>query len=239
MTKVILPTLIFTKQLSIEEQVAMIKEFGADGIEIRRERLENISEELRLFKQEIGMAVFDAVIYSVPVELWQDPFSLNPDAIRALKEAEFLNATHIKFSLGKFDAKHADAKGFKEWIASNLPSSIKMLVENDQTPYGGTLNSILSFFQWQKETSIRMTFDVGNWTVQDENWSAAHQELSTWIEYLHLKTAAKTNEGWVNKPVDLEHLKLPFPAYTAIEFPLDNPGVEAPQWIDMIRRENG
>ncbi|KAB2331000.1 sugar phosphate isomerase/epimerase family protein [Bacillus mesophilum] len=238
MTKVILPTLIFNKQLSIEEQVATIKKLGADGIEIRRERLENISEDLRLFKQELEMAVFDAVIYSVPIELWQDPFSLNPDAIRALKEAEFLNATHIKFSLGKFDAKHADAKEFKEWIASNLPSSIKMLVENDQTPYGGTLDSILSFFQWQTETSVSMTFDVGNWTVQNENWSAAHLELSTWIEYLHLKTAAKTIDGWVNKPVDHDLLKLPYPAYTAIEFPLDNPQVEAPQWLEMIRKEN-
>ncbi|WP_080847565.1 sugar phosphate isomerase/epimerase family protein [Cytobacillus gottheilii] len=238
MTKVILPTLIFNNHHSIEEQVDMIKEFGADGIEIRRERLKDVLQELSLFKQEIKLADFDAVVYSVPVELWQDPISLNPDAVNALKQAEFLNATHIKFSLGKFDAKQADVKGFKEWLASNLPSSITMLVENDQTPYGGTLDPILSFFQWQTETSVRMTFDVGNWTVQNADWSAAHQELSTWIEYLHLKTAAKTNEGWVNKPVDLEHLKLPFPSYTAIEFPLDNPQVEAPQWIEIIRKED-
>ncbi|WP_078431503.1 sugar phosphate isomerase/epimerase family protein [Metabacillus halosaccharovorans] len=238
MTKVILPTLIFNKPISIEKQVTKIKEYGADGIEVRRECLTDVSTELGILKRSIAASNLDPVIYSVPIELWLDSYSLNPIAETSIKEAAFLNATHIKFSLGKFDANKADTDTFDKWLKTNLPKNLKMLIENDQSTYGGTLLPILSFFQWKKEISVGMTFDAGNWTVNQEDWLHAYHSLNTWIEYLHLKSVTKLKEGWVSIPPSNEHLKISFPAFTAIEFPLANPNSEAPQWMNKLRKKH-
>lgn len=237
MSKVILPTLIFNIPISIEQQVTKIKEYGADGIEVRRERLTDISTELGILKRSIKASGLDPVIYSVPIELWQDSYSLNPLAETSIKEAEFLNATHIKFSLGRFDSNHANKDIFEDWLETNLPRNMKILIENDQSTYGGTLLPILSFFQWKKEISVGMTFDVGNWTVNKEDWLDAYHSLNQWIEYLHLKSVTKSKEGWESKPSSNEHLKIPFPAFTAIEFPLVSPNTEAPIWINKLKQK--
>ncbi|MGM0904059.1 MAG: sugar phosphate isomerase/epimerase family protein [Bacillota bacterium] len=237
MTKVILPTLIFKEPLSIKQQVFRIKEYGADGIEVRRERLKNISTELEIFKHSIEASDLDTVIYSVPTELWKDCDSLNPAALISIKEAELLQATHIKFSLGKFNANHANADTFIAWLDANLPRGMKILIENDQSTYGGTLRPVLSFFQWAKGTSISMTFDVGNWNVNEEDWREAYHSLHPWIEYLHLKSVKKSKEGWESTPLSNEHLEIPFPLYTAIEFPLTDPSSEGPQWVTKLRNK--
>lgn len=238
MTKVILPTLIFNTPISIEKQVTKIKEYGADGIEVRRECLTDVSTELGILKRSIAASNLDPVIYSVPIELWLDSYSLNPIAETSIKEAAFLNATHIKFSLGKFDANKADTDIFDKWLKTNLPKNLKILIENDQSTYGGTLLPILSFFQWKKEISVGMTFDVGNWTVNQEDWLHAYHSLNTWIEYLHFKSVKRVKEGWVSIPPSNEHLKIPFPAFTAIEFPLANPNSEVPQWMNKLRKKH-
>ncbi len=237
MTKVILPTLIFNKPISIEKQVTKIKEYGADGIEVRRECLTDVSTELGVLKRSIEASGLDPVIYSVPIELWQDSCSLNPIAETTIKEATVLNATHIKFSLGKFDANKADTDIFEKWLNTNLPRNMKMLIENDQSTYGGTLLPILSFFHWKKGMSVSMTFDVGNWTVNNEDWLNAYHSLKQWIEYLHLKSVTKSKEGWESISPSNEHLRIAFPAFTAIEFPLANPNSEAPKWMNKLRKE--
>ncbi|MBY0099199.1 sugar phosphate isomerase/epimerase family protein [Mesobacillus maritimus] len=236
MTKIILPTLIFKESLSLEQQVTRIKEYGADGIEVRRERLKDISTELERFKASIKASGLETVVYSVPTELFLDSHTINPVAVTSMKEAELLQATHIKFSLGRFHADHANVDRFQAWLATNLPKGMKLLIENDQSTYGGTLQPMLSFFQWVRETSVRMTFDVGNWTVNEEDWQEAYNRLNPWIEYLHLKSVQKTKEGWVSLPVLNKHFSIPFPTYTAIEFPLTNPNTEGPQWVEKMSR---
>lgn len=235
MTKVILPTLIFNEHLSIEQQVTRIKEYGADGIEVRRERLLDLSTELGIFKQSIEASGLDPVIYSVPIELWLDSDSLNPLAITAIKEAELLKATHIKFSLGKFHANDTNADKFIDWLETALPRGMKLLIENDQSTYGGSLQLIRSFFQWIKGASVSLTFDVGNWSVNGEDWREAYDSLHQWIEYLHLKSVRKAEEGWESLPLLNEYLEIPFPTYTAIEFPLADPNREAPEWVNKLK----
>ncbi len=235
MTKVILPTLIFNEPLSIEQQVTRIREYGADGIEVRRERLQEIPLELGIFKRAIAASSLDPVIYSVPIELWLTADSLNPFVLTAIQEAQFLQATHIKFSLGNFQANHANADKFAHWLETNLPNGMMLLIENDQSTSGGGLQSIHSFFQWIKGAPVRMTFDVGNWTVNDEDWRKAYHSLQQWIEYLHLKSVKKTEKGWESLPVANEHLEMPFPTYTAIEFPLADPNHEAAEWVKKVR----
>jgi len=236
MTKIILPTLIFKESLSIEQQVTRIKEYGADGIEVRRERLKDISTELERFKHSIEASRIKTVVYSAPTELYLDSHTINPVAVTSIKEAELLQATHIKLSLGRFHADHANIDTFQAWLDTNLPKGMKLLIENDQTTYGGTLQPMLSFFQWASETSVRMTFDVGNWTVNEEDWQIAYNRLNPWIEYLHLKSVQKTKVGWESLPALKKHFSIPFPTYTAIEFPLTNPNTEGPQWIEKMRR---
>ncbi|WP_157724888.1 sugar phosphate isomerase/epimerase family protein [Virgibacillus phasianinus] len=237
MTQIILPTLIFNETFSNEQQVKLIEQYGADGIEIRRERLQDIAVELAVLKNSINASGLNTVIYSAPIELWQDGYSLNPLVITAINEAKQLNADYIKLSLGRFDANLANTDDFQKWLDHNSPANIKVLIENDQTIYGGTLIPILSFFQWKQDKSIGMTFDVGNWTVNKEDWLTAYNSLHQWIEYFHLKSVTRSMTGWESKAISTEHLNLTFPVYTAIEFPLDNPNVEGPQWVTKLRKE--
>lgn len=237
LTRIILPTLIFNETISNEQQVDQIQQYGADGIEVRRERLKDISIELNVLKQSIETSGLDTVIYSVPMELWQDYQALNPLAASAIKEAERLHANYVKFSLGRFDASLANVDVFQDWLKANLPPTMKILIENDQTTYGGMLSPILSFFRWKQDTVIGMTFDLGNWTVNKEDWQTAYNLLQQWIEYLHLKVVTKSKEGWESKAISFKDLAIPLPAYTAIEFPLDNPILEGPEWVNKLRKE--
>ncbi|MBV9659366.1 MAG: sugar phosphate isomerase/epimerase [Verrucomicrobia bacterium] len=181
--------------------VPIVAGAGADGIEIRRELLVETRDLPRL------PALGDAIkthglfaVYSAPIELFAANRELNlAEVERVFAEAAQLHAHLVKLPLGHFGGglealhtflkRHADAG--------------RLLVENDQTAYGGTLAPVRAFFSACRDAglAVGMTFDVGNWTWTGENAQTAASALAPFVEYVHLKTGQRAGDAWVAVPV--------------------------------------
>ena len=72
MTTAILPTLIFPDIGNLELETEQITNLGADGIEIRRERLVPEETYFRRVKKKLQECRLTPVIYSIPSDLWEN-----------------------------------------------------------------------------------------------------------------------------------------------------------------------
>ena len=146
---------------------------GANRIELREELfttpLDN--EDFPSLASAIGAQGLEC-LYSAPLELWLDGQTLpNPELDATLQRAADCGAKWLKVSLGYFSADH-DVAALAERLARY---DVHLLVENDQTPQGGRIEPFTQFFAEVEalQMPIGMTFDIGNWTWQDESASLA------------------------------------------------------------------
>ncbi|WP_280552857.1 sugar phosphate isomerase/epimerase [Halomonas sp. 25-S5] len=157
---------------------------GADGVEIRRELLPaGFTDFIGL-----GRACADqglAVVYSAPSGLWEtDRLAATLD--QCLDEAAALGAIAIKVCLGHYPGGSlADWPALRERLAAAPP----LLVENDQTPEGGTLEPLAACLEDATAAGcpLGMTFDIGNWHWTDGDPMAAARRLGPFVRYLHCK----------------------------------------------------
>jgi sugar phosphate isomerase/epimerase len=118
-----------------------------------------------------------------------------------------MGSTHIKFNIG--DLANLDIYEIKKLkdIINNF--SIKVTIENDQTPENGTLKSVTSAMNIINNNSIPIgyTFDLGNWYWQNEDPNNAFAILISKITVFHLKnidfydihpTTTLLSEGKIN-----------------------------------------
>ncbi|PSJ45264.1 xylose isomerase [Zobellella endophytica] len=167
---------------------------GADGVEIRRELL-NRDESLPGLAEQIR-ACHLSCVYSSPTPLF-DPTG-TPDLhglTERLDEATQLGARLLKLPLG-----HApDNPGLAGLTALLRTGDIRLLIENDQTPEGGTPAPLLRFFQavQQQGAPIGMTFDMANWHWLGEDNARAAAQLASFVEYIHVK-ASRERDGKVH-----------------------------------------
>lgn len=212
--------------------VSIAAQGGASGVEIRGELFDRSHRALEDLKAEIQKHSLSAA-YSIPIELWQPNGALNrEELIRAGGEATALRSVFLKVSLGHYQPHRSDLSALSEMVneyfaAENAP---KLVVENDQTEYGGRLRPISQFLNQCKEKQIpvRMTFDIGNWHWTGENPLVCATELASQVVYIHCKKAIWQKEKWVTIPLgerDDEEWKqvlalLPNDVPRTIEFPI-------------------
>ncbi|MHB0777236.1 sugar phosphate isomerase/epimerase family protein [Halomonas sp. WWR20] len=165
-----------------------LAEAGADGVEIRRELLPESFEDGGF--TDLGRACAEhglAVIYSAADELWQGDIA-SPAVARRLAEAEALGAIAIKFSLGHYISGTSAAWTHLSEVlaASDVPL---IMVENDQTTSGGTLEPLSVFLAAAEQAGcpLGMTFDIGNWRWTGDDAAAAAQRLGRYVRYMHCK----------------------------------------------------
>lgn len=185
-------TLNSFNQKSLQEKgqqafIDIVQKTGAEGIEIRRELLRNeqdlteLSNELRKTKLK--------VVYSAPVPIWNGSEQLNrQELLEVLKEAAVIHATIVKFPLGHFHQNHSKLEDLVAFF-DGVEENITLMVENDQTLYGGNIRIIKRFLEnCQKfQIPMQLVFDSGNWHYVKESFSKALQELREFVGYLHLK----------------------------------------------------
>lgn len=236
MTRLILPTLIFPDQAGLKADIERIAALGADGIEIRRERLE---PEEALFQQAgrlLREKNLSPIIYSVPADFWQAG-RMNPDFELYTSEAESLGADFIKFGLGN-PPEQMDAKSLVA-ILQKLPC--RLLVENSQLAlHGGTAKAFARFFLQLPQGLAAMTFDTGNWQTVGESADEAYAMLRKYITYVHIKGVRKKTAGWDSIPVkadDVWFSRCRGHALAAVEFPLQDPAKEGKFWLSQLRGE--
>lgn len=164
---------------------------GANRIEWREELLTREDPaQLAAATQAQGLQS----IYSSPTELWlAGQAQPNPELITALQQAEAFGSKWLKVSLGYF----TDTNDLQALAERLRRTSVQLLVENDQTLYGGRIEPFQRFFAAveQHNLPIKMTFDIGNWQWQDQSAASAARLLGRHVGYVHCKAVARRTDG--------------------------------------------
>ncbi|UOQ44980.1 sugar phosphate isomerase/epimerase [Halobacillus salinarum] len=248
MNKVIVPLNAFADQdVYNKGQAAFIAPIfngGAYGVEIRRELIKNLNTELAVLKDRLkDYGLF--VVYSAPAGLWCENGELNSEELELIcQEASGLGASLLKVSLGNYQASRSPFDSLRELIDRWSPQ-LEILIENDQTDYGGRLEVLKDFFTTASNegVSIEMTFDVGNWKFVNEEMDEALQALGHRVRYLHLKYVTERHGELVTLPLledEEEQWKQAAGQFSAeilkaLEFPVqDEKDVAA--YVEMVGR---
>ncbi|WP_436860699.1 sugar phosphate isomerase/epimerase family protein [Mammaliicoccus lentus] len=198
---------------------------GFKKIEVRREYFQDINMEMK----EIGKLAKDKnldILYSVPDVIFLNGGNFNKSISDYLKEAEEMNASFIKLTIG--DYKNKTQLKELEFINNK---NINFTVENDQTNLSGKTHNILKFLKDVKSRKINInyTFDLGNFAYVNENEEEAAKILNQFVSYIHLKNVKKQHgdllatsleKGTINwkKVLDILPKNVPI----AIEYPSNN-----------------
>lgn len=167
--------------------VEVLAKAGAQRIEWREELL--TSEDPRELAHAIEQQGLEAV-FSSPLELWvAGRAQPNPLLAASLKRAESFGARWLKVSLGYF----TDTNDLHSLAACLAEHPVQLLVENDQTLHGGRIEPFQRFFAQveQHALPVRMTFDIGNWSWQDQSAATAARLLGRHVAYVHCKAVTR------------------------------------------------
>ena len=164
---------------------------GASRIEWREELL---THEVAAELAEATAAQQLESLFSSPLELWvAGQAQANLQLEHALLRAQSFGANSLKVSLGYF-TDHSDLHSLGALLARH---PVQLLVENDQTLYGGRIEPFQRFFNEVErlQLPVRMTFDIGNWQWQDQSAATAARLLGRHVGYLHCKAVARRADG--------------------------------------------
>lgn len=179
--------------------VNVVKNAGADGVEIRSELLSQPDVELPLIAQHcIGLKT----IYSCADPLFSPEGELADDALNlAIRHADALEAKVIKFSIGG-GAKAAPVH-MRRLADSLRGGALPVLIENDQSNAAGSIFQLQRFFRKASDCGLDlgMTFDVGNWHWAGECPQVASAQFSDRIQYVHTKGVLKQAKRWIAVPI--------------------------------------
>ncbi|MFT8320281.1 MAG: hypothetical protein ABF649_05185 [Bacillus sp. (in: firmicutes)] len=222
--------------------VERVKKAGATGIEIRRELVRNENDLVQI--AAILKQTTLKIVYSAPVPIWNPKEQLNGQELwEVLQEASILEAKIVKFPLGHFNEQTSK---FEEWTSFLQKASDRfvVMVENDQTVYGGNISVIKQFAQKCKgyQLNIPLVFDTGNWQYVNQCFQTALKECKEYVGYLHLKQVVKKEGICVTIPlIDEEGAEWKQAIQTinnvpiAIEFPLKS-DEKAKYYVELIRK---
>lgn len=139
---------------------AAIREAGCDGVEIRRELLEDPASLLPAVKgmlDEAGLIPY----YSCPVSLLGEDHQVI-DVTPYGQEAVELGAKLIKFSLGNYRKGLSDMDALAEAAVRFSGAGILLAIENDQTALGGKAERLAPFFAACRSKAIPVRFTCDN-----------------------------------------------------------------------------
>lgn len=216
----------------------IIQQAGADGVEIRRELLDDAAlADLPALARAVAQHQLHSS-YSVPDTLFCDGGEINPRITHYVEEARQLNAQRLKVALGEFTGALP-----REALLADLP--FQLTVENDQTEHGRLAPSV-AFFTAVREADlpISMTFDMGNWCWTGEDADQAAQQLAAQVGYVHVKAAVAHQDSYRAIALDEadDHWRtllqqLPAQAPRGIEFPLEGDDLTAVtrHYVSLLR----
>ncbi|MEK4820339.1 MULTISPECIES: sugar phosphate isomerase/epimerase family protein [Priestia] len=239
MNHIIIPLNAFETTSSQHTMIGKIYEQQVHGVEIRRELMKKVDQEIELIAEELKRYPLFTV-YSAPIELWKESGELNKQELKSiLEEAVSLGAQWVKVSLGFYQPQ--SPIGELQELLQAFPA-LHLFVENDQTSYGGNIASLHAFFDNAYEIPVSMTFDIGNWLYVQERPQEAIKKLRSFVGYIHIKHVIKnsgklvttsisndSNEMWKNILKGFSHS-----TFKALEFPIDEPE-QIPRFISLVQ----
>jgi len=226
------------KQKGQQSFIESVQESGAEGIEFRRELLRSQRDFMQISQVMKGTTLKAA--YSAPVPIWNKEAQLNR---QKLQEASLIDAELVKFPLGHFDEQNSSMEELAFFLR-DVSKSISLMVENDQTFYGGNIKTMKRFGEKceKYQIDIPFVFDSGNWHYVNESFQSALQEIGRFVGYLHLKQVVK-NDGLCTTIALIDEEKAEWKQAinqirnvpVAIEFPLES-NKKAKHYVELIRK---
>ncbi len=177
-------------------QADLLKELKSAGfqyVEVRREYIKNGEEEMGRIA-EIAKEQQLTLFYSVPDELFKEN-EVNSEVEGYFKEAKALQAVQVKLTLGELDnLTKQHAAQINELLHG---SSIKLLIENDQTKEKGSATKLRTFMEQAADFGLPLglTFDTGNFVYINEDPAESAELLKPFVQYVHIKNVQKTEAG--------------------------------------------
>lgn len=163
---------------------------GASGIEIRQELMTPADNPLSDLKRIINTLEISAT-FSAKVHVWNYEHCDKEGLLKALGMAEALGALLLKVGIGALPSDPAISRDELADIAARLRQSpVRLVIENDQTPEGGSIEVMKKALALLADAGIdaQLTFDTGNWYWVGENPIDAARQLGTQVEYVHCKS---------------------------------------------------
>ncbi|EGJ26573.1 sugar phosphate isomerase/epimerase family protein [Streptococcus porcinus] len=206
-----------------ENLLEQVFAMGFKKFEIRREFLKSIPQELKSLKEKADQ--LDLVLfYSVNENLLVND-KINPNLNGLIQEAGILGAPFLKLNIGDATSLTlATLQALKELLSSDM----RIFVENNQDPRGGSLSNCSYFMSLARQVDlpISFVFDTANWAFLGESLSQATLKMREFTTYLHCKNYQKTWFGIENSTslfegeIDMEPLISQFPKarYLALEY---------------------
>jgi sugar phosphate isomerase/epimerase len=239
MNRTIIPLNAFEMIGCQHAMIGRIYEQQVHGVEIRRELMKKVDQEINLIAKELKKYPLFTV-YSAPIELWKENGELNKQELTSvLEEALSLGAQWVKVSLGFYQPQ--SPIGDLQQLLQAFPA-LRLFVENDQTSYGGNIASLHAFFDNAYEVPVSMTFDVGNWLYAKEQPEEAIKKLGSFVEYIHIKHVIKSSGKLVTTAISNESNEMwkdilkgfSHSIFKALEFPIDELE-QVPSFISLVQ----
>jgi sugar phosphate isomerase/epimerase len=239
MNSIIIPLNAFETTGYQHTMIQRIHERQVHGVEIRRELMKKVDQEIDLIAEELKRYPLFTV-YSAPIELWKENGELNKQELKSvLEEAASLGAQWVKVSLGFYQLQSPIAD--LQQLLQAFPT-LNLFVENDQTSHGGNIASLHAFFDSAYRVPVSMTFDIGNWLYVKERPEEAIKKLRSFVGYIHIKHVIKSsgklvttaisndsNEMWKGILKGFSHS-----IFKALEFPIDELE-QIPGFISLVQ----
>lgn len=160
----------------------MLASEGFNEVEIRREYIEDIENELPLIAKaakENSITIFYAVVDTYYKEGILDKNSLD----KYFQEANLIGAKTLKLMPGDFKRFSKEDAEYLKGIAHN---GIQLLLENGQKSTPGTMKALVEQCE-KKGIDMKITFDLGNWVWSNQDIPMVAEILKPWVYAVHLK----------------------------------------------------
>lgn len=179
------------RQRGQEHFLDLLVAAGATRVELREELFSGVPDTAALAAAIAALRL--ECVYSTPLELWTARGLPDPQLLDKLATAHALGAVALKVSLGHY-REGCDVAALAPLLPGPGPV---LLVENDQTVQGGSIQPLQQFFQRAEDLglSLGMTFDIGNWQWQGEPARHAARLLGRWVRYVHCKAVQRLADG--------------------------------------------
>lgn len=226
--------------------VNVVRNAGADGVEIRSELLSRPDDELPLIARQCeGLRT----IYSCADPLFSPEGELAGGVLDlAMYRSKAIGAEAIKFSIG--GGAHA-SRAHMQKLADHLHgAALPVWIENDQSNAAGSIFQLKRFFgkAFDCGLELSMTFDIGNWHWAGECPQVAAAVFADRIRYVHTKGVHKQINRWIAVPLADSQAPwktlldvMPAQCPWAVEFPLvgDDLVAVTQKEIDRLREISG
>lgn len=178
-------------RMTIAEMVNKAREFGVDGVELRREVWPAYKTELPAVRQQIDSLGL-IVTFATFSTLFNEDDAAHQLLLEDIETAAALGAPLLRVFPGQTPPE-GDTAGWakaREAVDRAAARGIALALENYARTPGGTLAEVSHILDQIDVPALRANIDLGNYSNHNENVLDAIERIGNKAIYVHVKDAA-------------------------------------------------